>query len=105
MRPRNRSSGRSATANRWSLSTTGLPRSTPVTRVRNPAGQIARTLIIPKVLEGSGLEILTRPDMRDHVLRETTEAKRIGTENVDGIATEHFRVDWHGAVLDLWIGA
>lgn len=70
----------------------------------NPAGQIARTLIIPKVLEGSGLEILTRPDMRDHVLRETTEAKRIGTENVDGIATEHFRVDWHGAVLDLWIG-
>ncbi|SIO58281.1 Peroxiredoxin [Singulisphaera sp. GP187] len=70
----------------------------------NPAGQIARTLIIPKVLEGSGLEILTRHDMRDHILRETTEAKLVGPEEVDGIATEHFRVDWHGAVLDLWIG-
>lgn len=70
----------------------------------NPAGQIARTLIIPKILEGSGLEILTRNDMRDHILRETSEAKLVGTEEVDGIATEHFQVDWHGAVLDLWIG-
>lgn len=70
----------------------------------HPAGQIARTLIIPKVLEGSGLEILTRHDMRDHILRETSEAKFVGAEQVDGIATDHFRVNWHGAILELWIG-
>ncbi|WP_406694956.1 DUF2092 domain-containing protein [Singulisphaera sp. Ch08] len=70
----------------------------------NPAGQIARTLIIPRILEGSGLEILTRHDMRDHILRETSQAKFVGAEEVDGIATERFQVDWHGAVLDLWIG-
>jgi|GEM_PF-2287605 len=69
-----------------------------------PTSRLARTLIIPKVLEGSGLEILTRPDMRDYVLREASEAKYLDDEVVDGITTEHFRVRWHGAVLELWIG-
>ena len=42
--------------------------------------------------------------MRDYVLRETTEADFVGTEPVDGVSTEHFKIRWRGEDLDLWVG-
>jgi len=68
------------------------------------AAQLARTGIIASTLSGSGLDVLTRPDMRSVVLRQTSAAESLGKEQVNGVETVKFRVVYAGQELLMWIG-
>ena len=70
----------------------------------NPSAQVGHTAIIGSTLSGSGLDVLTRSDMRDFVLRQTSQAELRGKELVDGIDTLKFRVVYAGQELLMWIG-
>ena len=70
----------------------------------NPSAQAGHTAIIGSTLSGSGLDVLTRSDMRDFVLRQTSQTELCGKELVDGIDTLKFRVVYAGQELLMWIG-
>ena len=70
----------------------------------NPSAQTGHTAIIGSTLSGSGLDVLTRSDMRDFVLRQTSQAELRGKELVDGIDTLKFRVVYAAQELLMWIG-
>ncbi len=66
--------------------------------------QLGRTAIIASTLSGSGLDVLTRPDMRAFVLGQASTAELLGREVLKGVDTVKFRVVYAGQEMLMWIG-
>jgi len=71
---------------------------------KDAAEELAGEAIIASTLEGSGLHVLTMPEMAKFVIAHTDEAKMVGTEAVDGIECQKFEVVYSGLKLHMWLG-
>ncbi|MFM7592388.1 MAG: DUF2092 domain-containing protein [Isosphaeraceae bacterium] len=71
---------------------------------KNAAEELAGEAIIASTLEGSGLHVLTMPEMAGFVISHTEEAKALGTETIDGIACQKFDVNFSGLKISMWFG-
>lgn len=71
---------------------------------KDAAEELAGEAIIDSTLEGSGLHVLTMPEMSQFVIAHTDEAKLIGSEAVDGIECQKFEVVYSGLKLTMWLG-
>jgi thiol-disulfide isomerase/thioredoxin len=71
---------------------------------KDAAEELAGEAIIASTLEGSGLHVLTMPEMSKFVIAHTDEAKLMGSEAVDGIECQKFEVVYSGLKLHMWLG-
>lgn len=66
--------------------------------------ELAGEAIIASTLEGSGLHVLTMPEMAKFVMAHTEEAKLLGTEALEGVDCQKFEVLFSGLRLQMWLG-
>lgn len=71
---------------------------------KNAAEVLAGEGIIASTLEGSGLHVLTMPEMAKFVISHTDEAKLAGHEVIEGVACQKFDVVYSGLHLQMWLG-
>ncbi|MDG3004626.1 DUF2092 domain-containing protein [Paludisphaera mucosa] len=70
----------------------------------DPGVQVYHQHIVESTLDASGLSVMARPDLREHVLRHARSASVDGEEVVDGVPTTRFRVDYDGMPVVMWVG-
>jgi hypothetical protein len=70
----------------------------------NAAEMLAGEAIIASTLEGSGLHVLTMPDMAKFVIAHTDEARLLGNETIDNVECQKFEVTYSGLKLQMWMG-
>jgi hypothetical protein len=71
---------------------------------KDAAAELAGEAIIASTLEGSGLHVLTMPEMAKFVIANTEEAKLDGTEAVGDVDCQKFEVHFSGLRLHMWLG-
>ena len=71
---------------------------------KKAAEVLAGEAIIASTLEGSGLHVLTMPEMAKFVIAHTDEAKLAGTEVIEGVTCQKFDVVYSGLHLHMWLG-
>lgn len=71
---------------------------------KDAAAELAGEAIIASTLEGSGLHVLTMPEMAKFVIAHTEEAKLQGTEAIGGVDCQKFEVNFSGLRLQMWLG-
>jgi peroxiredoxin len=68
-----------------------------------PAEDLRRDALVMMSLEGSGIDLLLRPDLADHVANMVSHVQDLGVEALEGGKAEHFKVRWGDRDVELWL--
>ncbi len=66
--------------------------------------RLSRDSIITSTLNGSGLDVLLKPEMTRFVISHTDEAKYLGEETTEGVICRKFEAFFAGHQVVMWIG-
>jgi peroxiredoxin len=68
-------------------------------------GELKRNTMLAQSLEGSGIDVLLRPQLIEFVHTHVTGVKYLGVTELDSQPCHHFQMQWGQQKVDLWISA